>query len=109
MPACLSPACLIANIFVLTGDIGGQYRGRRREGRCGWTQEPEGRRMWVYGGKGDIQVRTGRNMRHGGGGVRDNRGNSGDINGGGREETNNIGSVGVQERQRSRGGVPRRR
>ena len=39
-PACLTPDRPIANIFVLTGDIGGQSRGRRREGRRRRMQEP---------------------------------------------------------------------
>ena len=41
LPMSLTPAHLIAEIFVLTGNIGGQEQGRRCEGRRGWTQEPE--------------------------------------------------------------------
>ena len=43
-PGCLTPARPIANIFVLTDNIGGRGRGRRREGRRGRTQDPAGQR-----------------------------------------------------------------
>ena len=48
IPACSTPACLIADIFVLTGDIGGWGPGKGRAGRGERPQEPkrqqEGRR-----------------------------------------------------------------
>ena len=51
-PACLAPAFLVANIFVLTGDIYGQGRGRRRAEQRGRTQEPEVWRQWGQGIRG---------------------------------------------------------
>ena len=64
---CLIPARLISDIFVFTGDIGGQVQERRREGRISRTQDPEGRQRWGYRGRGEIQGRKGKELRHSGG------------------------------------------
>ena len=45
-PSCPTPTCLITNIFVLMGNIGGWGWERSRAGRHGRTQEPEGWRGW---------------------------------------------------------------
>ena len=93
---CLTPVHPIAVIFVLTGNIGGQGRGRRRKGQRGRTQEPEGRQRWGYEGKGKIQGWMRNDTRHGGVGRMENGGNSSDGDGGGREETNDLGPVNAQ-------------
>ena len=43
-PVCLTPARPVTDIFILTGNIGGQGRGRRCSGWRGRTQYLEGRR-----------------------------------------------------------------
>ena len=45
---CFNPACSITDIFVLTGNIGGHGRGKRRTGRSDRLQEPKG-----WQGEGD--------------------------------------------------------
>ena len=46
---------MIANIFVLTGDIRGRVQVRRRAGRSERMQEPTGRREWGRRSRGGIR------------------------------------------------------
>ena len=56
-PACCTPAFPIADIFVLTGNIGGQGRGKGRVGRGKWIQEPKERQGWEWRSRGEEHVR----------------------------------------------------
>ena len=46
LPVYVTPAHMIANIFVLKGDINGQGWKKGSEGRRGRIQDTEGRQMW---------------------------------------------------------------
>ena len=73
----IHPACLIANIFVLTGNIGVQVRGRGRAGRIGWMQQPEGRWGWGQRSRGEEQGWRRGDERHDGG-IEEEKGRDGD-------------------------------
>ena len=68
------PSCPIADIFLLTGNIGGRGRGQEREGRGERLQGPEGGRKKRRGGgarardaaRGATTLRTRRRKRKGG-------------------------------------------
>ena len=62
-PSRLTPASQISGIFVLTGDRGGQGRGRKREGRRGRPQEPAIRQRG--GGRGAGENRDGQGKTRG--------------------------------------------
>ena len=57
------------------------------------------------GDRGEIQVRTGNNVRHGGVRVRDHGGNDVNRDSSGREETHEKVPAGTQEIERSKGEV----
>ena len=71
---CSTPSHLIDDIFVLTGNIGGQYWGKGSEGRGEWLQEPEGRRWRGQRSRGEEQVWRRGDEQHDGWGKEDDRG-----------------------------------
>ena len=48
----LTPACPVANIFVLNSNIDGRGRERRGAGRSGQTEDPAGWQRWGDRSKG---------------------------------------------------------
>ena len=91
-PACLTPACLITKIFVLTGDTGSRSWGRRHAGWSVQTQEPEGQRGWGNQSRGDKQGRSRVDAPQGRGIEEEDSGNSD--------------NDGTGEREKKGGGVP---
>ena len=62
-PASFIPARPITDIFILTGDIGGQGRGRGHTGRSERVQEPEGRQGCGRQSRGRIREGVGATSR----------------------------------------------
>ena len=58
-----NPTCPIANIFVLTGNIGGQGRGEEREGQDKQPQGPMGGGVGRNRGRGAERGRLGKAAR----------------------------------------------
>ena len=104
-PACFTSVRLIADIFVLTGDIGGRGRGRGSAERSERMQNTKRRQGWGRRSRGENQGRR-RGDTQLVRGEEEEDGSDKDDGGMDKQETERDGGI-IDNQRRSRGEVPR--